>query len=138
MNSDPPTTAGRPKAFGATQSTVNVCTETCGLSPVLSAGVVDAAVVVVVGIDVAGCAVSVTLVLTEMRWVPISERRAVVSELAGWVTFQPEHPGQHSPGIDTSVFNASSCLGPVVDLSRHSGADAWKRVQGDACAFGDP
>ncbi len=137
MNSDPPTTAGRPKAFGATQSTVNVCTETCGLSPVLSAGVVDAAVVVV-GIDVAGCAVSVTLVLTEMRWVPISERRAVVSELAGVGHISTGTPRQHSPGIDTSVFNASSCLGPVVDLSRHSGADAWKRVQGDACAFGDP
>lgn len=33
--------------------------------------------------DVAGSAVSIALALTEIRWVPISECRAVLSELAG-------------------------------------------------------
>ncbi len=69
---------------------------------------------------------------------PNRPRSAPHDRCEGGSHFNRKHPGQHSPGIDTSVFNASSCLGPVVDLSRHSGADAWKRVQGDACAFGDP
>jgi len=69
-------------------------------------------VVVVVGMDVAGCAVSVALWLTEMRWVPISERRTVLSELAG-VT-RPDL----SAGL---IRGGSGHIGGIERLSRRPG-----------------